>query len=593
MIGRLFVTIALAMIIPAFGWLTAARARLDLGVTQVGADNLAAACDFRLVGSGPCARLGRYDLLQSASLWSGVLLVAALVAVLLAARYAGVDRRRNAAVFPPLAPIATGAVAIGVALQAAVVTAAAAIAGAPTLVVWVVGFAALIAAATLVAALRAANQDQPAGVLARAVSPDAAPRLWSFVGRVAEDLGADRPRNILVGLDPTFFATAAPISVPERDQPLTGETMYLSLPLMRLFTEQELRAVVAHELGHFCGEDTRYSLRFAPIYRRLGLALHALSGGDGRFDNPLTWPAASVLSFMHDAFASNERAIGRARELAADEAAVRVAGPKALGLSLAKVAVYAPLWTKIRAENADRLGAGRVTANLSKTYADAARYDVSHQLIDKVLDTVLAARLAHPTDSHPPLSERYAEIGFDAGALTLPELTEQGDSGFELFDDLERIERELTLIEHKVTLGSGAVAPTETGSEPREEAALNAAYVLAATMVMADGQKHDDEVRVAEEIGARLFPGFDAVGFRETFDNLDELPPFRAAVHLLGDTLAPRDRARVHAYLTEIAAVDGLVDADEQALLDLARQLWGVRRPITVLGRRVGGGLGR
>ena len=77
--------------------------------------------------------------------------------------------------------------------------------------------------------------------------------------------------NIVVGIEPNFYATAADV-VGCGDTTLKGETLYLSLSLMRLFNKSELKAVIGHELGHFSAKDTEYSSKFAPVYRGLGNA---------------------------------------------------------------------------------------------------------------------------------------------------------------------------------------------------------------------------------------------------------------------------------------------------------------------------------
>jgi Zn-dependent protease with chaperone function len=105
---------------------------------------------------------------------------------------------------------------------------------------------------------------------------DAQPQLWSFVREIASHLGATPPSNIVIGLAPNFYVTSADVTVyPERRKQL-NETLYLSLPLMRILSRQELTAVIGHELGHFKGDDTKFSLKFYPIYAGTTQALAAL-----------------------------------------------------------------------------------------------------------------------------------------------------------------------------------------------------------------------------------------------------------------------------------------------------------------------------
>ena len=107
-----------------------------------------------------------------------------------------------------------------------------------------------------------------------------------------------------------------------------------------------MTSVIGHELGHFSGEDTAYSRKFAPIYRGRGESIQVLSEGeDANFFAQLPkLPAIAMLSLMYEVFAMNERKISREREFAADTGGVATSSKESLATALAKVAVYAPLF---------------------------------------------------------------------------------------------------------------------------------------------------------------------------------------------------------------------------------------------------------
>lgn len=606
MYARALWTILIGLIIPLIGLAFAqfglasllGDPSLALGVAELRptAAEASAAC-AAASGSDPlCGQVFLLDLLRQASLWTAAVLIAIVVLFMLLALIAGSNRTLNAAIFPALVPFATLSIGALIFAHGAMITYCVYLAE-----LWIVGetsyfipgvagLGALVGATEMLSALRSANTQHPQDVIARRMTRAAEPALWAYVDGVAEKLGARKPDHILVGFEPTFFATAAPTRVPECDEALEGETLYLSLPLMRLLTEGELRAVIAHELGHFRGRDTAFSLKFAPVFRRLIAAIIALEGEDGRADWITHAPGALVLRFMLEAFDRNRSRISREREFAADKAAMEVAEPRGAGLALAKAVVYGMLWQKTRADNLNRLREGKISPNLSKVFERSAIYDVSHQALGDILSQVLNYVAPHPTDTHPPMADRYAALGFDAQQeLTVEALTHVGGSSAPLFKDLEARERELTVIEHKLVLDSGlAKLPQD---RPAPDPILDAAYVLAVTMIFADERVERAEIGIAESIGARLFQNFDPVTFRELFDVRDQLPSFDSATAILDEVLVPANKKRVLAFLTEIAAADGDIHAEERALLNRAAARWGLRRTISLsLPGRAGGG---
>ncbi len=106
-------------------------------------------------------------------------------------------------------------------------------------------------------------------------------KIYHQVEQLASRLGAQAPDNIVVGLEPNFFVTSSAVElIGEKSGILEGKTLFISLSLMRILGIDELIAVIGHELGHFRGLDTEYSLKFAPVYSRLSSALKAMSSND-------------------------------------------------------------------------------------------------------------------------------------------------------------------------------------------------------------------------------------------------------------------------------------------------------------------------
>jgi len=170
-----------------------------------------------------------------------------------------------------------------------------------------------------------------------------APALWRLIDEVARTVGTTPPDNLVLTPEPNCYAVEVPVVLP--DQRVSGRTLCLSLPLLHLWDERELRAVVAHELAHFHGEDTRYSREYAPALRAAAEALEKLRATLDRDARAVAvLPLVPIFGFTVERFTVATAAHSREREFAADRAAARVAGPLAFATALLKVAVAAPAW---------------------------------------------------------------------------------------------------------------------------------------------------------------------------------------------------------------------------------------------------------
>ena len=141
-------------------------------------------------------------------------------------------------------------------------------------------------------------------------------------------VGTEPPVNIIAGITPTFFVTETPVLAGEKD--FQGRSLYLSVPLCRTLTENELKSIIGHELAHFHGQDTEFSRRFYPLYRRGANTLQVVSdtarsvGGGGWALVPAIW----LLSLYLESFSTAEAQISREREIAADAIGAGISGAR-------------------------------------------------------------------------------------------------------------------------------------------------------------------------------------------------------------------------------------------------------------------------
>ncbi|WP_246158599.1 M48 family metallopeptidase [Catellatospora sichuanensis] len=172
-------------------------------------------------------------------------------------------------------------------------------------------------------AIRVKNEPMP-GVV---VSPEQAPHLWAEVRRLAEGVGTRAPDELRIV--PEVNAAVSEHAkllglIPGR------RYLYLGLPLLQAMSVDQLRAVLAHELGHYSGAHTRLG---AVAYR----GRIAIAGAVGRIGkwNVAGWPIRGYARV----YLLIDNAVSRRQELEADAAAVRLAGKQAAVAALTEVTV--------------------------------------------------------------------------------------------------------------------------------------------------------------------------------------------------------------------------------------------------------------
>jgi len=275
-------------------------------------------------------------------------------------------------------------------------------------------------------------------VVGRLVSRESEPAVYGLVDDIATQLRTQTPDNVVVGLDPNFFVTEA--NVVGTDGLHQGRTLFLSLPVARIFSPSELRAVLGHELGHFRGEDTVWSERFYPVYRGVTeaiLGLVSAGGGSGSRTIALI-PAALLLRLFLESFAVPERAISRERELAADQAGVEAASGRDIATALLKLEAYGPEW----GPTVDRLAVAPRPPNAGDTFVDRVR--LAAQDPASLLD-LGASRQSHPTDSHPRVGDRLRALGIaEADVAAIARDVEPATAADAIIAGRDQYERELT-----------------------------------------------------------------------------------------------------------------------------------------------------
>ncbi|MGN9907887.1 M48 family metallopeptidase [Phytohabitans sp. LJ34] len=228
------------------------------------------------------------------------------------------------------------------------------------------------------------------------VGPDQAPELWRTVHELAHVVGTRVPNEIRLVPD----VNAAVYEEAHLLGLIGGRrTLYIGLPLLLAFTVDQLRAVLAHELGHYSHSHTR----LGAIAYRGRLAIGGTISRIGQY-NVAGW----VFKGYARLYLLVDNASSRRQELEADQAAVRAAGRAAAASALREIPVVDAVWGFYFRRY--------VEPGWESGYAPDDLFGGFAELIAARKDELEELRGQEPPsegsvwDTHPPIGERIGAI---------------------------------------------------------------------------------------------------------------------------------------------------------------------------------------
>jgi Zn-dependent protease with chaperone function len=263
--------------------------------------------------------------------------------------------------------------------------------------------------------------EPPGPVLA----PDRQGRLFDLIGEVATATGQAMPREVYLVPDVNAWVAVRGGVMGFGSRRVMG----LGLPLLQTLSVAELRAVLAHEFGHYHGGDTRLGPWVYKTRAAIARTLSGLSGFSSTLQIPFIWYGNGFLRISH--------AISRGQELSADQLAARLYGPGPLTSALRMIrraaAAFPAYWST---EVSPVLAAGYIPP----VAGGFERFLATDQVVSAIDAWTRRPETRDPYDTHPPLDERVAAV------LDLPEVDRPAEAGpaIRLVDDLDGLERQLT-----------------------------------------------------------------------------------------------------------------------------------------------------
>ncbi len=238
------------------------------------------------------------------------------------------------------------------------------------------GFAAAMLALFMIKALffiqrGAANTDHE-------VTAQQQPQLFAFLHRLADEVGAPRPHRVFlsgrVNAAVFYDLSIANFFVPSR------KNLEIGLALVNVLTLGELKAVLAHEFGHFA-QRTMAVGRWVYMAQQITSQIVTRRDAFDKFLVQLSsidfrigwigwalrlavWAIRSVMELLFRVVVLAQRALSREMEFQADLVAVSVTGSEALIDALHRLGAADDAWNRTLAFASQELRAGRPVADL-------------------------------------------------------------------------------------------------------------------------------------------------------------------------------------------------------------------------------------
>ncbi|MEU1800131.1 M48 family metallopeptidase [Streptomyces sp. NPDC019937] len=279
----------------------------------------------------------------------------------------------------------------------------------PTNVIMLCAALAPVVVALLWAVVRTARPAAPR-TDAVTVSRRGAPALWAVVEELASAVGTRPPDRVRLTADVNASVTD---DAPFLGLAPGGRTLYLGLPLLMGLTPAELRAVLAHELGHF----SRRHGRFGVLAHRgtAGLLAARQAIVEAATANNLVRMYAGgpllLLRLYTRVFAGLTRPVRRRQELEADREAARAAGPRAVADALRAALALEAAWREFTTTHLTpmRRAYGCVPDDPFRAFG----HMVDAPELREPLAALRARATEHradPDDPHPDLATRLARL---------------------------------------------------------------------------------------------------------------------------------------------------------------------------------------
>jgi heat shock protein HtpX len=267
------------------------------------------------------------------------------------------------------------------------------------------------------------------------------PELLAEIRRIAAATSQAAPEHVYLVGDVNAFVTQRGGIMGFGSRRVMG----IGLPLLEILSVGEMRAVIAHEFGHFHGGDTKLGPWIYKTRGSIGRTVVNLARAEEKaaeYTAIVAWVMKAVRAPFHwfgTSFMRITQAISRAQELGADALAARVVGSAALADGLKKTHAGALAFDAYFENEVVPILQSGHRPPITEGYRRFVSGEKTAAALADAVDEEMREGEGDPFDSHPPLRERVAAVE----ALAMPPRLADDRRAIVLVPDVAALEARL------------------------------------------------------------------------------------------------------------------------------------------------------
>lgn len=268
------------------------------------------------------------------------------------------------------------------------------------------------------------------------VGPTEQPELHGLLSEVAGSVGEPMPAEVYFDPDLNAAVTEIPNGVGRGRR----RVMLVGLPLLAVVRPAELRAVIAHEFGHYVGGDTRFG---AWIWRTRVAVLRTVAALDNEESFFQRVVVRGPFVLYAKLFLRLTNAVSRRQEFAADALSAQIAGMDSASGALRQITACSPAFDAYWQQEVAFALANDRRPPIAEGLQRFVRAREVNARLDELVRGEIAEAETDPYDSHPTLGERLAALGGEQTGEIRPPAPDE--SALALVHSVGDVERDLLL----------------------------------------------------------------------------------------------------------------------------------------------------